>query len=53
MSQKDVWKDNRTSTTAGIAANEQHWLSSVAVDKKLAKETASQPRWKKDEEGRQ
>jgi hypothetical protein len=53
MSQKDVWKDNRTITPAGIAANEQHWLSSVAVNKKLANETAGQPRQKKDEEGRQ
>jgi hypothetical protein len=53
MSQKDVWKDNRTSTTAGIAVNEQHWLSSVVVDKKTANETASQPRREKEEEGRQ
>jgi len=44
MSQKDVWKDNRTGTATGISTNNRHWLSSVVTDNELADETANQPR---------
>jgi hypothetical protein len=50
MSQKDVWKDNRTSTASGIGSNEQHWLSSVAREHELVDETASQSHQEKVED---
>ena len=53
MSQKDVWKDNRTSTTAGLATDEKHWLSSVVIDDNQASETASWLRLEKVEESEQ
>ena len=50
MSQKEVWKDNRTSTAMGIETNDPNWLSSTFTDSKLVCEKANQPHQEKVED---
>lgn len=50
MSQKEVWKDNRTGTAMGIGKNGQHWLSSANTDSEPAREKANQLQQEKVED---
>ena len=51
MSQKEVWKENRTGNTTSIRYDSEHWLSSVITeqdpDNCVADETANQLRQEK------
>ena len=57
MSQKEVWKDNRTGRAMGLRGDAEHWLSSITTDRYLdnglVDETADLPRQQTLEEREQ